>query len=53
MKRIENTEVWTDGKINYRKNDRGEFEIYVEEPANIVEPEEAVVLKPVDNTEKE
>jgi hypothetical protein len=32
MKRIENTVLWTDGKINYKKNSAGELVLYVEQP---------------------
>jgi hypothetical protein len=48
MKRIENTNIWTDGVVKYSRNDQGEMLIY-EEPADIhiVELDEPVVLKPV------
>lgn len=50
MKRIDGSDVWTDGVIKYKKNAQGDFEVYVE-PENVVELEEEVVLKPVDNDE--
>ena len=51
MKRIDGSDVWTDGKIKYRKNERGELVIYVEEPS-VVEPDEEIVLKPVDKEQE-
>ena len=30
MKRIDNTEVWSDGGVKYTKNASGDFEIYIE-----------------------
>lgn len=48
MKRIAGTDIWTDGVVQYKKNAMGDFEVYVE-PENVVEIEEEVVLKPVDN----
>lgn len=61
MKRINGTEIWTDGVIEYIKNERGEFERYDSSEdnwiynsddfvdQNIVIVDEQVVLKPVDN----
>lgn len=50
MKRIDNTEVWTDGVVKYTKNAQGDFVIHVEEPAqeDFVTLDEPVVLKPND-----
>ena len=49
MKRIDNTEVWTDGVVKYTKNAQGDFVIHVEKPAQeVVELDEPVVLKPND-----
>lgn len=57
MKRIDNTEIWTDGVVNYKKNAMGDFEIYVEEEEednwtysdrDFVTLDEPVVLKPND-----
>jgi hypothetical protein len=66
MKRLHNSEIWTDGYIKYRKNANGDFEIYVEYPEaednwtysdqdfveNIVDAGE-IVAKPVDKSKKE
>ena len=54
MKRIDNTEVWTDGVVKYVKNAQGDFEIYTEaaednwtySDADFVTVDEEVVLKP-------
>lgn len=46
MKRIDNTEIWTDGVVKYKKNAQGDFEVY-HEPEHVVEPLEPVILKPV------
>lgn len=57
MKRIDGTDVWTDGVVKYKKNEMGDFAIYIEETVNvvsednIVELEEPVILKPVDSEE--
>ena len=55
MKRIDNTEVWTDGVVKYTKNAQGDFVIHVEADDNwtyndqdFVELDEPVVLKPND-----
>ena len=53
MKRIDGSDIWTDGVVKYKKNDAGELVIYVEEAVNIVTTDEEVVLKPVDNEEKD
>ena len=52
MKRIQGTQIWTDGVNKYVRNDQNEMVLYVEE-TNVVELEEEVVLKPVDNSEEE
>lgn len=60
MKRIPNTELWTDGVVTYKRNAQGDFQIHiqetaeveVEEPKNVVEIDEPVVLKPIDNEEE-
>lgn len=60
MKRIDNTDIWTDGGVKYKKNAKGNFEIYVEptvedgednwtySDADFVTLDEPVVLKPND-----
>ena len=61
MKRIDNTEVWTDGTVKYTKNAQGDFAIYIEETVEVtvednwtysdrdfVTLDEPVVLKPND-----
>ena len=62
MKRIENTVLWTDGKINYKRNEQGELVIYVEESEtetednwcyndqDFVQLDEPVTLKPIDKS---
>jgi len=54
MKRIQNTELWTDGVVKYRKNDQGDFVVAQEEDQSTrtVEIGEVVELKPVDNDEE-
>lgn len=51
MKRIDNTEFWSDGVVKYTKNAQGDFEIYAEDnwtysDADFVTVDEEVVLKP-------
>ena len=59
MKRIDNTEVWSDGGVKYTKNASGDFEIYIEPTVeedgednwtysedDFVTLDEPVVLKP-------
>ena len=60
MKRIDNTDIWTDGGVKYKKNSKGNFEIWVEptdetgednwtySDADFVTLDEPVVLKPND-----
>lgn len=50
MKRIQNTELWTDGVVKYRKNENGDFVVVNED--STVEIDEPIVLYPVDNTEE-
>jgi predicted ribosome-associated RNA-binding protein Tma20 len=53
MKRIQNTELWTDGVVKYRKNNQGDFVVAQEDQATrTVEIGEVVELKPVDNDEE-
>ena len=57
MKRIPNTELWTDGVVTYKRNSQGDFQIQIQETVevaveNIVEIGEEVVLKPIDNDEE-
>lgn len=58
MKRIDNTDVWTDGTVKYKKNHKGDFKIWVEptgednwtySDADFVTLDEPVVLKPNDD----
>tara|TARA_R110000772_G_scaffold174872_1_gene286771 strand:+ start:3362 stop:3559 length:198 start_codon:yes stop_codon:yes gene_type:complete len=37
MKRIDNTEVWSDGGVKYTKNASGDFEIYIEPTVELEE----------------
>lgn len=43
MKRIDGTELWTDGVVKYKKNEQGNLAVYNEE--TVVDPGE-VELKP-------
>lgn len=60
MKKIEGTEdLYTDGRITYRRNQYGDYDIVVEDDnwtyslePRIVEPDEQVVLRPVDIRQK-
>ena len=53
MKRIHNTEMWTDGVETYRKNENGDFVVHGEDSTRIVEINEPIMLFPVDNSDKE
>lgn len=48
MKRIDNTDVWSDGVVHYKKNAQGDFEIVIQETVSIVTLDEPVVLTPCD-----
>jgi hypothetical protein len=44
MKRIDDTEVWTDGVIKYTKNAAGDLIIYVEDTVAVTTKENIVTL---------
>lgn len=44
MKRIDDTEVWTDGVIKYKKNAAGDLIIYVEDTVAVTTKENIVTL---------
>jgi hypothetical protein len=44
MKRIDDTQIWTDGVIKYKKNAAGDLVIYVEDTVAVTTEENIVTL---------